>query len=233
LIEREERCRKWKFLRYVAAMIDPSRETRRTMSVGLIGSEQEPLLQIDGMLADPERLLQSADRIAFAPAFSAAGGYPGLRAAAPRAYVEHMVQTLTGPIARAFGLGKIRPTKADCAFSIVTLPPDRLAPAQRAPHVDTTNRTIYATRRSAERPSTITERRASRPSRPTASPPSWLRGSKKRRRMDMRRMASRGSSERQRSTPTSTELSCIEVTCFIPAKSRIQRACRPIRAAGA
>ncbi|RYD20590.1 MAG: hypothetical protein EOP89_14165 [Lysobacteraceae bacterium] len=120
-------------------MIDQSRETRRTMSVGVIGSEQEPLLQIDGMLADPERLLQSADRIAFAPAFSAAGGYPGLRAAAPRAYVEHMVQTLTGPIARAFGLGKIRPTKADCAFSIVTLSPDRLAPTQRAPHVDTTN----------------------------------------------------------------------------------------------
>jgi hypothetical protein len=96
-------------------MIDPHRSTRGRFSVGTIGSEREPVLQIDGMLSEPEQLIRLADDTEFVPAFGATGGYPGLRAAAPRAYVELMVQALTVPLAKAFGLGTIRPVKADCA----------------------------------------------------------------------------------------------------------------------
>lgn len=111
---------------------------------GVVGAEREPILQLDDALDAPETLLRAADDLAFAPAFGPTGGYPGLRAPAPRAYVETMVTGLTPAIAATFGLGAIRPVKADCAFSIVTLPPDRLSRPQRAPHVDTTDRWQFA-----------------------------------------------------------------------------------------
>jgi hypothetical protein len=120
-------------------MIDPATPSNRRFNVGLVGLEREPLLLVERMLPDPERLVRSAENLTFAPAFTAAGGYPGHRAPAPRAYVDFMVQALAMPIAKAFGLGSIRPVKADCAFSIVTLSSKDLAPSQRAPHVDTTN----------------------------------------------------------------------------------------------
>ena len=120
-------------------MTEPPPARQMRSAAAAIGAERQPLLLIDDMLADPEDILRCADAATFAPAFNPAGGYPGLRAAVPRGYTDAVVQALTGPIRETFGLGPVRVDKADCAFSIVTLPPDQLVPAQRAPHVDSTD----------------------------------------------------------------------------------------------
>lgn len=112
-----------------------SRELRT--SLRQIGREGEPVMVIDGVLDDPAALVDCAAESTFAPAFGPAGGYPGLRAPAPLDYVEAVVRTLATPLADAFELGAARPARAECNFSLVTLAPDALVPAQRAPHIDT------------------------------------------------------------------------------------------------
>jgi len=109
-----------------------------------IGRDGEPVLLVDRFLADPHALVDAAAASDFAPAYGSGGGYPGIRASAPLDYVEDAVRALVGPIAEAFGLGAVRPRHAECSFSLVTLPPDRLVPAQRAPHVDTADPRQFA-----------------------------------------------------------------------------------------
>jgi hypothetical protein len=109
-----------------------------------VGAEQERLLQADGVLDAPEELVALAAAAGYAPAFQPSGGYPGLRAALPNAYIEAIVDVLVGPIAEAFGLGAARPARAQGAFSLVTLAPEALAPPQRAPHVDSVDPMQFA-----------------------------------------------------------------------------------------
>jgi len=114
------------------------------MTAALIGEEREPIIEADAALADPARLVEIAAASDFRPAFGPAGGYPGLRAALPDAYVETVVNALAGPIAKVFGLGAVRPVQAEGAFSIVTLPETALAPPQRAPHTDSVHPMQFA-----------------------------------------------------------------------------------------
>lgn len=111
---------------------------RPRTTVRRIGQQGEPLLAIDGMLARPAALVEAAAASDFQPAYGPAGGYPGLRAPAPLDYVGGLVRALVPTIVAAFALDPAaRARRAECNFSLVTLPPDRLVPAQRAPHVDT------------------------------------------------------------------------------------------------
>ena len=96
------------------------------LNATLLGQEQEPLLQSDGILADPDELVRGASASDLLPAYSPAGGFPGLRSALPSDYIQKVVNVLTGPIAEAFSLGAVRPIRAQGAFSLVTLPPDAL-----------------------------------------------------------------------------------------------------------
>jgi len=114
------------------------------LNATLLGQEQEPLLQSDGILADPDELVRGASASDLLPAYSPAGGFPGLRSALPSDYIQKVVNVLTGPIAEAFSLGAVRPIRAQGAFSLVTLPPDALAPPQRAPHVDSVDPMQFA-----------------------------------------------------------------------------------------
>jgi hypothetical protein len=114
------------------------------VEVTAVGRELEPVLVIDDVAADAGRLVDAATASRFDPAYGPGGGYPGLRAPAPLDYVETVVRWLAGPIGDAFGLGRIRPRRAECNFSLVTLPPDALVPAQRAPHIDTTDGAQFA-----------------------------------------------------------------------------------------
>jgi len=120
----------------------PARGTRLTAAS--IGRERQPLLEADGFLADPIGLVALAAAADFRPAFGPGGGYPGLRAPLPNAYIEAVVDTLVGPLAEAFALGAVRPARAQGAFSLVTLPPDALVPAQRVPHVDSVDPMQFA-----------------------------------------------------------------------------------------
>lgn len=108
-------------------------------SLSHIGSEREPLLQIDDLLNKPEDLAAyAATETSFAPVYGPDGGYPGIRAPAPLDYVEAVVRGVDPLLRQAFGLGRARLANAECNFSLVTLAPDDLVAAQRVPHVDTT-----------------------------------------------------------------------------------------------
>jgi hypothetical protein len=110
----------------------------------VVGNEREPVLVIDGLLRDPGALIDFAADAAFAPAHGPAGGYPGLRARAPLAYVERVVRGLAPLIMRAFDLGAVKPARAECFLSLVTLPPGDLHLTQRLPHIDTVDPLQFA-----------------------------------------------------------------------------------------
>lgn len=110
-----------------------------------IGAEREPVLIVEQLLRAPEQLIDYAAReVAFAPVYGPSGGYPGIRAPAPLNYVEALVRALSPIVEKAFDLKDVSLAKADCSFSLVTLPPGRLAPLQRIPHVDTVDPLQFA-----------------------------------------------------------------------------------------
>ncbi|RZL84762.1 MAG: hypothetical protein EOP66_02415 [Sphingomonas sp.] len=117
---------------------------RSKLTARSVGAEGEIVLETDAMVQQPQRLVDLAGSSAFSPAYSIAGGYPGLRSNLPHDYIKTVVEALAGPISEAFSLGRIRPIKAEGAFSIVTLPGEALSSAQRAPHVDSTNPLQFA-----------------------------------------------------------------------------------------
>ncbi len=100
-----------------------------------IGAEQAPLLVIDQVLADPERMRRKASQASF----TRQGTYfPGLRAAAPFAYGQFLEALLNPLLEACFGLAPGRLSFSMCHFSLVADPPERLAFLQRIPHVDST-----------------------------------------------------------------------------------------------
>ena len=111
---------------------------RVTAALEHVGAEREPLLVLDEVLANPQELITyAAEEVRFEPVWGPHGGYPGVRAPAPLNYVERLVRSVGPLIERAFDLRRVKLARAECSFSLVTLPPDQLVPAQRAPHVDT------------------------------------------------------------------------------------------------
>lgn len=97
-----------------------------------IGAEQAPLLVIDHVVADPERLVRKAARSRFAPQGAM---FPGIRARAPLSY-PHLLEAVLKPLLPEFGLPPGRLSFPMAHYSLVTLPPDRLAFLQRIPHID-------------------------------------------------------------------------------------------------
>ncbi|NJC34141.1 hypothetical protein GGR88_001615 [Sphingomonas jejuensis] len=102
-----------------------------------LGREGEQLLKIERLLSDPSPLIRAAAVARYTPAYGPAGGYPGIRAPAPPAYVRAVALALFPLIRDVFALGDVRLGRAEATLSLVTLPPDTLVPAQRVPHVDT------------------------------------------------------------------------------------------------
>lgn len=118
---------------------DFSLNARPAARLSHLGREREPLLCVDGLMRDATALVDyAATQAEFAPVHGPAGGYPGIRAAAPLDYVETVVRALDPFVREAFGLGRVRLGRAECNFSLVTLAPEALAPSQRVPHIDTT-----------------------------------------------------------------------------------------------
>jgi Family of unknown function (DUF6445) len=107
------------------------------MSLHAIGRERQAVMVIDGVMCDARALV---DYAANGDGFLTVerGGYPGVRAPAPLRYVERLTRTIDPFVQQAFALKDVKLAKAECSFSIVTTPPDELAPAQRIPHIDTT-----------------------------------------------------------------------------------------------
>jgi hypothetical protein len=108
-----------------------------------LGKEGAPLLIMDSLVADPERLVRKAARLAFAPqgAF-----FPGIRARAPASY-EYFLERLIRPLlGEFFGLSPTaRLSFPMCHYSLVTRPPEKLAFLQRVPHIDSVSGNGLAT----------------------------------------------------------------------------------------
>ncbi|WP_432200251.1 DUF6445 family protein [Erythrobacter sp. W53] len=100
-------------------------------SVERFGRELEPVIIIDHFSRDLERLVAVGRRARYA----AAQGYPGIRSPLDPNYLSAQGALLTEILSAEFDLsGQIG--IESCAFSIVTTPPDALAPSQRIPHYD-------------------------------------------------------------------------------------------------
>lgn len=94
---------------------------------------------IDNFLEDPQALVEIASRASFAPypGVTERKGYPGLRAVAPADYSANLTALMEPLIRLNFGVPEaLALRKAECAFSLTTMPPDELGPLQRTPHFD-------------------------------------------------------------------------------------------------
>jgi hypothetical protein len=96
------------------------------------GNERQPILVIDDVLANPEAWRDEAARLQFRPI---GPHYPGLRAPVAEAKAQAMRDELAPLLAETFDVKPVPPV-FECYFSIVTTPPQALAPIQRLPHVD-------------------------------------------------------------------------------------------------
>lgn len=103
-----------------------------------LGEEREPVLIIDNAVSAPRELVDiAANDTRFSDADGADNFYPGRLAPTPLAYVGDLARALDPLIREGFSLRGVAPGRASCNFSLATLPPERLALAQRIPHVDT------------------------------------------------------------------------------------------------
>ncbi|HET9638455.1 MAG TPA: DUF6445 family protein [Allosphingosinicella sp.] len=106
----------------------------RTMPVG---RSREPVIVVEDALLDPDAAIEQAAQLGFEAADEGRGGFPGVRAQAPPALAEILVEGAMPLIERVFGLRRASLTGLDASFSIVTAPPTALHPMQRIPHIDT------------------------------------------------------------------------------------------------
>jgi len=105
------------------------------------GNEQSPLLIVDNFIAKPELLLADACQQRFV---ANSPYYPGVRAPAPQAYQQALLQSLTPVLQEVFTLPAGSLHFSICHYSLVTTPPQQLKLLQRIPHFDTTERHALA-----------------------------------------------------------------------------------------
>lgn len=103
--------------------------------VAAVSEQNHPFAAIDGFLADPDAVASEASLQKFA---KITPQYPGLRAPLPDAVVSAWSAALSPFLSRVFGEGAGL-WSMQAWYSIVSLPPDELAPIQRLPHVDGTD----------------------------------------------------------------------------------------------
>lgn len=97
-----------------------------------IGRERQPLVVIDNFVDDPRALIEGAAARKFAPI---APYYPGVRAAAPPAYLRPVAAPISAILKSVFGYANGAALQ-ECFYSLATTPPSKLAPAQSIPHFD-------------------------------------------------------------------------------------------------
>lgn len=112
------------------------------------GSSESAVVVIDGFSGDAEAVARLAEAMAPFPPADPASYYPGVRRLIDEAdeaafsYARRACEAAAPYIAGAFNVDGFNLLEA--SFSIVTLAPDRLRPAQRAPHLDSTDQMYFA-----------------------------------------------------------------------------------------
>lgn len=98
-----------------------------------IGAEGAPLLVIDDLVSDPDRLVRKAATRHFVAQSSS---FPGIRAPAPLSYQQFLETTLKPLLQEHFDFQPGRFAFPMCHFSLVAQPAEKLAFLQRVPHID-------------------------------------------------------------------------------------------------
>ena len=96
------------------------------------GRERQPVIVVDDMLSEPDLWRQVASRARFAPIRPF---HPGVSTPVPARLAAQLRDELAPLVGETFGLDPVPPA-AGCFLSLVTTPPEALAPIQRLPHVD-------------------------------------------------------------------------------------------------
>ncbi len=100
----------------------------------IIGSEQTPLLIIDGLLNDSHWLQQQA--LAGDYQADPANFYPGIRCQTPALY-QHALSALSPLLQRVYAPQAQQLRLLTSAFSLASTPAEQLKPIQMLPHFDT------------------------------------------------------------------------------------------------
>jgi hypothetical protein len=102
------------------------------VEVALQGLERQPVIVIDDMLSEPGLWREVAGRARFA---AIRPFHPGVSTTVPARLAGQLRDELGPLIGATFGLDPVPPASS-CFLSLVTTPPEALAPIQRLPHVD-------------------------------------------------------------------------------------------------
>lgn len=102
--------------------------------VDYVGQEKQPVLLIDNLVLNARSLVDYA--MQQQDVLPAAGYYPGLRSAAPKAYQDLLSQQLSPLLCGVFNLAPEQLSQADSYYSLVTTPVDELSIEQQLPHFD-------------------------------------------------------------------------------------------------
>ena len=104
------------------------------MEMRRVGREGHPLLIIDNVMSEPERLIEIARTAVFErPAHTR---YPGLNAPLPDYYGQGILSVVNPLLARGFGMpAHLRKTMFGF-LALATQPPEDLEPIQKVPHHD-------------------------------------------------------------------------------------------------
>jgi hypothetical protein len=97
-----------------------------------IGREHAPLVVIDNLVANADRLVDLAATRLFGDVTSY---YPGVRSKAPLTYQRFIIDQLRDVFIGYFGFGAAA-RFTGCHFSLVTTPSEKLDYLQRIPHID-------------------------------------------------------------------------------------------------
>lgn len=101
-----------------------------------IGREDEPVVVIDGVLAEWRHLREFAATQDFRDV-GRNGGFPGLRAELPGDYVRGLLRRIDPLIRSTFFAGsETKLGSFDCNLSLVTYAPEALHRSQKLPHID-------------------------------------------------------------------------------------------------
>jgi len=104
----------------------------------VVGNERQSVVVIDGLLAEPEALVEyAATEVKFRALKGDVNYYPGVRAPVPQQYLAALYDSIKPILRETFGFDTDGPVKATCSLSMVTVPPEKLNLFQRLPHFDT------------------------------------------------------------------------------------------------
>ena len=108
-----------------------------------VGTGRIPLLIVDHVIKQPDDLVAyAASNCTLAPPTDM---YPGLRAPAPKSYVEVLRKGLTDAINAAYALPDLELHSAISYLSVVTARREVLKPVQCMPHIDGTSANDFST----------------------------------------------------------------------------------------